>query len=365
MRIGFYAPLKAPDHPVPSGDRQVARLLIEALRHAGHTVEVISTFRSFLSAPEPAAAAARAEGARAEVDRIASTWTRDGSAPDLLFAYHPYYKAPDLVAMTLAARFDRPYATAEASHAPKRAAGPWAEDHAATERALRSAAVHFCFTGNDWRSLSAVVDATRLVDLPPFIDASRFTTRTAPRRAEKRIDLATVAMMRSGAKAASYALLASALGRLRDRPWRLTVAGDGPARPAIERVFAELPADRIVWRGQLDAEAVADLLRGADLFAWPGLNEAFGLSYLEAQACGVPVVAVTGEGTPSVIHHGRTGLLTAASPVDYADALDRLMRDDDLRDRLGAEAARFVHGERTVAKAAAVLDAGLRGAAAA
>lgn len=362
MRIGFHAPLKALDHPVPSGDRQMARLLVEALRLSGHEVEVISTVRSYLSEPDPAEEARRDDRARAEVDRVAARWARDGSAPDLLFAYHPFYKAPDLIAHPLAARFGRPYATAEGSHAAKRATGPWAAGHVAVERALRAAAVHFCFTDNDRRGLAEVVEEARLVDLPPFIDGRRFPARTG-REPGGVVQLATVAMMRSGDKARSYALLAGALASLRDRPWRLAVAGDGPARGEVEASFAILPADRVTWRGRLDQPALAELLRGADLFAWPGFNEAFGLSYLEAQACGVPVVAVEGEGTPSVVRHGRTGLLTPPTLDGYAAALDRLMVDPALRRSLGVEAARFVHGERTLARAASVLDAGLRRAA--
>ena len=41
MRIAFYAPLKSPNHPVPSGDRRVARLLMDALLLAGHEVELV------------------------------------------------------------------------------------------------------------------------------------------------------------------------------------------------------------------------------------------------------------------------------------------------------------------------------------
>src|SRR3546814_2161999 len=46
MRIAFYAPLKPPTHPNPSGDRQMARMLVQALRHAGHEVHLASRFRS-------------------------------------------------------------------------------------------------------------------------------------------------------------------------------------------------------------------------------------------------------------------------------------------------------------------------------
>ncbi len=46
MRVTFYAPLKPPDHEVPSGDRRMARLLIQALELAGHEVEVAARLRS-------------------------------------------------------------------------------------------------------------------------------------------------------------------------------------------------------------------------------------------------------------------------------------------------------------------------------
>src|SRR4029078_3805879 len=47
MRIAFYAPLKSPLHGAPSGDRRVAGLFMDALAHAGHRVQVASTFRSY------------------------------------------------------------------------------------------------------------------------------------------------------------------------------------------------------------------------------------------------------------------------------------------------------------------------------
>jgi len=47
MRVAFYAPMKPPGHPAPSGDRRTARLLIAALEREGHRVEVASTFRSY------------------------------------------------------------------------------------------------------------------------------------------------------------------------------------------------------------------------------------------------------------------------------------------------------------------------------
>src|SRR5262245_49646293 len=104
MRIAFYAPLKSPDHPLPSGDRQMARLLVMAMERAGHQVELASALRSFSSRPEPDHYAAVSEKAAAEIARLSAAW-RESGAPDLWFCYHPYYKAPDLFGPALARAF--------------------------------------------------------------------------------------------------------------------------------------------------------------------------------------------------------------------------------------------------------------------
>ena len=354
MRIAFYAPLKAPHHPVPSGDRQMARGLIAALRAAGHRVDLLSSTRSYLPAPHPMEIQRRSSAATAEVDAIAACWTDSGQRPDLLFTYHLYYKAPDLLGPPLATRFGLPYVTAEASHANKRAAGPWSEGHREVERAVRDASINLCFTPNDRAGLAGLVPACRLADLPPFIDTGPFGPRA--RRAPGPVRLITVAMMRPGDKQDSYAFLARSLARLDGLDWRLRIVGDGPARSAIEQDFADLPSGRLDWCGVLGPDEVARLLQEADMFVWPGFNEAFGLSYLEAQACGLPVVAIAGAGTPSVIRHEQTGLLTAATLDAYGTALERLIRDPSLRSRLGANASRFVHDDRGLSAAAVRLD---------
>ena len=362
MRIGFYAPLKAPHHPVPSGDRQMARNLIAALSHAGHAVELLSDLRAYSSESQWEARRRIAAEAGAETERIAETWARRPAAtPDIILAYHLYYKAPDLVGLPLAQRFGLPYLTAEASHAAKRASGPWQKGHAAVERAIRAAALNLCFTPTDRAGLAALVRPERLADLPPFIDTADFGPRDPGRPGPGPVRLATVAMMREGDKHDSYAILAEALGRCRTLDWHLSIVGDGPDRPAVEAAFAGLPADRLAWHGALAAPAVGDVLRRAELFAWPGVNEAFGLCYLEASACGLPVVAIRGRGTPSVVRHGQTGLLTGTGPEAFGAGLASLIENAGLRERLGAEGARLVHHERTVAAAAVVLDAALRG----
>jgi hypothetical protein len=89
MNIAFYAPMKPPDHPVPSGDRQMARLLIRALKYAGHEVELVSRLRSYVSDPSQELLTAAQVEAERERARIRSHW-QDTGMPDLWISYHPY-----------------------------------------------------------------------------------------------------------------------------------------------------------------------------------------------------------------------------------------------------------------------------------
>ena len=126
MRIAFYAPMKAPTHPTPSGDRQIARLFMTALRRGGHDVALASDFRSYEGKGDAARQQAIADQA-AEIAAalIADYRRRPDRAPDLWLTYHLFHKAPDRLGPTVAAALDIPYVVAEASFAPKQARGPW------------------------------------------------------------------------------------------------------------------------------------------------------------------------------------------------------------------------------------------------
>ena len=139
MRIAFYAPLKPPDHPVPSGDRRVARLFLEALRLAGHEPFVASRLRSFDRGGDPLRQARLAALGRRAAERLLRRWRRTPqAAPQLWFTYHLYYKAPDWLGPAVSRALGIPYVVAEASHAPKAArAAPGTLGHRAVADALR------------------------------------------------------------------------------------------------------------------------------------------------------------------------------------------------------------------------------------
>ena len=115
------------------------------------------------------------------------------------------------------------------------------------------------------------------------------------------------------------------------------------------------PSEIIACR-KVAPDEVPGLMTEADIMAWPGVGEAYGMVYLIAQAMGLPVAALETHGVPSVVRDGETGLLTAPGDAGgYAAALRRLIEEPDLRQRLGTAGAQWIRGSRTVDAAAAIL----------
>lgn len=358
MRIGFYAPLKPPDHPAPSGDRRIARLFIAALRDLGHEVTLLSELRSYNRDGDAAREAATADAAAAEVERLTADWRRDPARkPDLLFTYHVYHKAADYIGPTLKQRFGLPYVIAEASDSSRRRDGPWAHGYAQAARAIAAADLLLAVTRHDMPGLAGRTDDARLRYFAPFIDPAPFAAAMS-RRDHHRTELAkrfglpvekpwllAVGMMREGDKLASFQRLAEILPLLRDDNWHGILVGDGPARETVASAFAQLQ-DRVTLTGQMELDMLAALYAASDLYVWPAVNEAYGMALLEAQAAGLPVLSVRTRGVPDIVAHGTTGWLTPDDgAAAMANAIRDLLADPDRRQRMAAAASLRVQQE--------------------
>lgn len=355
MRIAFYAPLKPPDHPTPSGDRRVARLYMAALRQAGHEVFVASDFRSYQPTGDDPAMA----------DHAMESIDLEGFEADLWFTYHVYYKAPDYLGPVMKQMFDLPYVIAEASHAPKRANGPWADAHAYAAASIRIANLVLCPTRHDMACIAELRDGVRAAEhFPPFLDCSPYAELARDRDAfdlpaEKKWLLA-VGMMRAGDKLESYRQLGQAIAMLPGDDWCLAVAGDGPARAEVAAALGR--PDRVHLLGEVPPDMLAKLYASADLCVWPGVGEAYGMAMLEAQAAGCPVVAGDQRGVPDVVADGIGGrLVPPDDPAALATAVRTLLDDDAERARLSRDGAAHIHAERDLPAASAKLDELLRG----
>lgn len=366
MRIGFLAPLKPPDHPHPSGDRRMARLLMAACIEAGHEVTLLSRFRSYEGEGDEARQRALALKAEQETARILAA---PEARPDLVFTYHNYHKAPDHIGPRLAAQWRVPYVIAEPSVAPKRADGPFGFAYDAANRAIAAADRLLCLTRHDMALVARfAADPARVQFLPPFLDTSPYVV-AAPDRATLAARLAVparpcwllaVGMMRPGAKAQSYAQLAEALALTKEANWHLLVAGDGEARSEVQQALAPL-GGRVSYLGALDETDLVALMRRADVMVWPAVDEAYGMALLEAQCAGLAVLSVAHRGVPDVVcNPGGAVLLASWDAPACAGAIDQLVADPGLRQRLGTRACQWAMAERSLDGAAQRLDAALR-----
>ncbi|HAA92418.1 MAG TPA: glycosyl transferase family 1 [Rhodospirillaceae bacterium] len=362
MRIAFYAPMKAPTHPTPSGDRSFARLIIRALRRAGHDVVLASSFRSYdRDGTNQGRLAHRAERAR---ERASGRLRKN--PPDIWFTYHVYHKAPDYLGPQLSAHFRVPYIVADASHAPKQARGPWAEGFKVAQRAILAADRLIYFDPLDAICLRQDLRrGDRLAQLPPFT-ARRAVTPAERRAARKELSARlkipeqmpwaiTVAMMRDDIKTDSYRMLAESAQQCCHPNWALLIAGDGINRPQIEEAFKGLTNARFL--GELAGRDLSQLYAAGDLLAWPALQEGCAMSLLEAAGAGLPVVAGERPGLERFIDSGKTGYLCAeGDPDTFSERLGLLLTDPTLRRQFGANAADRARREFSLEAAAEGLD---------
>ena len=369
MKIAFYAPLKPPTHPSPSGDRKMARLLMHALRGAGHDVELASQFRSWEGHGDlHRQLRLRRVGERLQQRLIRRYQKRDQSArPDIWFTYHLYHKAPDWLGPGVCRELGLPYLVAEASHASKQENGRWADGYRASTDALSRASAVIALNRADIPGIEPLLtSSTELVYLKPFQEIVPTCNGTAREMARQQLAgelsadptvvwMLTVGMMRAGAKLSSYRLLAWALRRIVDCDWRLIVVGDGVCRSEVENAFQDM-RHKVIFAGLRAAEEFPCFHAAADMFVWPAIDEAYGMAILEAQSAGLPVVAGSCGGVPDIVRDEMTGLLVPEGDTNrFAEATKRLLNDQNRRRVMGQKAGQLMAREHDIGSASRVL----------
>ena len=371
LRVAYYAPLKAPDHEVPSGDRVIAQLFMQALERGGHLVELMSRLRAYDGRGDAKVQARIKRDGLESADRVVQLLEARPleHRPQAWLTYHLYHKAPDWVGPLVCRRLGIPYLVAEASVAAKQADGPWREGYESSCQALRQASAIFNLNSQDAGGVRQLLgDDAPIHHLPPFIDAALFAAAGRSDHRQKwskclqipagRNWLLCVAMMRPGNKAMSYLVLAQALASLLDLDWCVLLVGDGAARKEVEAAFEDLPADRVRWLNQRPAEQIRELGLASDLFTWPAVDEPLGMAMLEAQACGLPVVAGRSRGVADVVRDGETGRLVAVGDAGaFAGAVRELLCAPTTRRRMARRASQTVRSKHGIDAAASSLRA--------
>ena len=359
-RVAFYAPLKSPNHPIPSGDRLIARLMMRALQLAGCDFTLVSEVISYQKHPSPEIYETRRDAVCREEQRLTELWDRrPAERPKLWFTYHPYCKSPDWLGPPLCKRYDIPYATAEACRTRQNTDEAWQAGRKAVQAAVHLARVNFVLKDSDWSYLESILlNMKTAVRIAPFLDIKAQPQRsTQGDVVDFPLDVPLMfaaGMMRPGYKAESYRLLSEALRRVCDFDWNLVVAGEGPERPTVEACFNFLAPNRVRFLGSVEHEAMFALMDRADLLVWPGVGEAIGMVFLEAQSRGLPVAAMQTAGVPLVVADQVGGLLSPFDdPVAYASSIRRILGDEVLRRSLATGGRNYVMEHHDVSAVAA------------
>ena len=348
MKIALYCPNKPLRDPAPSGDRTIAQGIHQALQALGHDCVEISTYRSrwFWKSGQG--------WWRASLGLL-HAWRRARvSRPRLWLTYHSYYKSPDVLGPIISRWLRIPYVLFQPMYSTRRRKDPATRIGFYLNRfAIRSAA--HAFTNNllDLPALHRILPKERITYLAPGIFPEEFQCDPDAGLAVRRnhgitADLPlilTAARFRPGVKSQSLTYLFRALAPLaRDGPpFQLLVVGDGPMQNALRELAVRLLPGRVTFAGGIPRHEMVRYYSAADLFAFPGIGESLGMVYLEAQACGLPVVALDTAGVPQVVCRNQTALLV---PQDGGAAMTaavrRLITDPKLRRELAAHGPIFI-----------------------
>lgn len=193
----------------------------------------------------------------------------------------------------------------------------------------------------------------------PGVDSARFTPGPPGSRAMAPRFLYVGRLKRY--KGIGLAIRALALARRHRPDLRLDIAGTGDHRAELERLAAGLDqADAVEFHGFVSEADKLALLRGAWANVFPSPKEGWGITVIEAAACGTPSLASDSPGLRDSVRPGETGFLTPHGDVDaLAARMLELAGDIELVGRLGASARRFAESlswESTAAATLAHLD---------
>lgn len=125
---------------------------------------------------------------------------------------------------------------------------------------------------------------------------------------------------------------------------KLNCLGDGIEREKLEKLVNELELEKeIVFHGNIDSPET--FLQHSFCYFLTSKSEAFGLTIIEAMACGLPVVCTDGKGNRDLIHEGENGFMVwERDSILLADKIELLLKNETLRKAMGEKARKFAQG---------------------
>jgi phosphatidyl-myo-inositol alpha-mannosyltransferase len=357
MKIGLVTPYV---YPLPGGVTQHVRYLYENLRHRGHDVRIISSSHGLQRASEGDIIRI-GKGFSLPVNGSVGTITLsprfvsqvrgmlEREEFDLLHFHEPFVPFLSTIVLRLSTSVNIATFHAYGGFSPsyefgsKVMKGEAARLHGRI--AVSGAAKHFIdrYFPGEYKVIPNGVDVERFrraVPLARWQDGTRnilFVGRFEPRKGLLELLKAYRILRKTGCDC------------------RLLVVGSGPLAREARRYIAVRRLKGVEFVGRVSDEEKAQLYRTADVYVSPATGgESFGIVLLEAMAAGTAIVASDIHGYKGVVRRDREALLVPPrEPKEIAGAVARLLRDDELREAMGAagrQRAQEFSWERVTAK---------------
>ncbi len=346
MNIAFYAPFKPLDHPNPSGDQMIGRGLYESLEAQGHTLQIISSLRCRWIYWHPD----RLLAAQKEIQQIKQTLTEN--PVDCWLTYHCYYKSPDILGPEITRQLSTPYVIWQGSYATKfRRCLKTRAGFLLNKKALLHADLHISDRRHDILNLQRIIPSSKLHIVKPGIIPNQFSFDKKSRKQLRQQwqtscpVIFTAAMMREDVKSEGIKRVIESCAELHTQksPFKLVIAGDGPARTKLENLAQHLLPGKVIFLGKIAREKMYKYYSAADFFVFPGFRESLGMVFLEAQSCGLPVIACDNGGIPEVVIHGKSGFLSPLhDKKTFVKNIKTLLTDVTLRQQMSQFAANYI-----------------------
>jgi glycosyltransferase involved in cell wall biosynthesis len=150
-------------------------------------------------------------------------------------------------------------------------------------------------------------------------------------------------------KLKGFQYLIQAMKDLPAEEFQLTIVGKGSYEPELQALTDDLGLrDRITFAGFHSHEALPGYLHDADLFVLPSYGDSYASAFLEAMACGIPVIGAAAGGACELIRHGENGwLVPPHDSTAITEAVRTLAAGETLRCRMAQTALEEVHRERS------------------
>ncbi|UCE53819.1 MAG: glycosyltransferase family 4 protein [Desulfobacterales bacterium] len=347
MKICFYTPFKSLFHAHPSGDLVTATGIFNYLDQRGHQVIPVSDLRCRWIYWKPWLWPKLLQ----ETRRVVRQYSRNGM--DLWLTYHSYYKAPDLLGPSVSKKMKIPYVIFQGIYSTKKRRDWKTRPGFYLNKNSLGAARHI-FTNKkvDLLNIKRLVPENRITYIAPGLIPDDFSFE-----AEARVDLRrmldvgnepvvfTAAMFRPDVKTEGLTWVIRACGELYRRGYLLwlVIAGEGKEKDKLNQLAEEHLPKRVRFVGKVPRNEMCRYYSAADVFVFPGIRESLGMVFLEAQSCGLPVVAFENAGVPEAVQNGNTGFLVPMYALeDFVQAIERLLTNKDLRRGMGEHARAYV-----------------------